>query len=104
LVEILSNAAFFGEIKKAGCGYAKEGQCAYFILNGKAKGKIPIVSDCRVNQCSETSLHCHLELSNIACALCETRHFQPTASVSMSQVKPRIIGEKKLKKSRKRMP
>jgi hypothetical protein len=101
LVEVLSNATFFGEIKKAGCEYAREGQCAYFVISDKAKGKIPIVSDCRVNQCSEASLHCHLELSNITCALCEIGHFQTTASVSKSQLK--IIGEKKLKKSKKRM-
>jgi hypothetical protein len=38
LVEILSNAAFFGEIKKAVCEYAKEDQCTYFILTDEAKG------------------------------------------------------------------
>ena len=102
LVEILSNATFFGEIKKAGCEYAKEGQCSFFILADKAKGKIPIVSDCRVSQCSESSLHCHLELSNITCALCEIKHHQATAPVSGVQLKPKIIGEKKLKRSRKR--
>ena len=32
LVEILSNATFFGEIKKANCEYAKNGQCGYFVL------------------------------------------------------------------------
>jgi hypothetical protein len=102
LVEILSNAAFFGEIKKAGCEYAKEGQCSFFILADEAKGKIPIVSDCRVSQCTESSLHCHLELSNITCALCEIKHFQSTAPVSRSQLKPKIIGEKRLKRSKKR--
>ena len=103
LVEILSNAAFFGEIKKAGCEYAKENQCSFFILTAEAKGKIPIVSECRVNQCSEASLHCHLELSNITCALCEIRHFQPTASVLGSLLKPKTIGKKRLKKSKKGM-
>jgi hypothetical protein len=103
LVEILSNAAFFGEIKKASCEYAKESQCSFFILTSEAKGKIPIVSDCRVNQCSETSLHCHLELSNITCALCEIKHFQPTAPVFGPQFKQKIIGEKRLKRSKKRI-
>jgi hypothetical protein len=102
LVEILSNAAFFGEIKKAGCEYAKEGQCSFFILVGEVKDKIPIFSDCRVSQCSETSLHFHLELSNITCALCEIKHFQATVPVSGSQLKPKIIGEKRLMRSKKR--
>ena len=103
LVEILSNAAFFGEIKKAGCEYAKENQCSFFILTAEAKGKIPIVSDCRVTQCSETSLHCHLELSNITCALCEMQYHQLPESVFGSQFKPKITGEKRPKRSKKRV-
>ena len=70
LVEILSNAAFFGGIKKARCENAKNGQCGFFILKNEAKDKIPIAADCRVKQCKESSLHCHIELSDITCALC----------------------------------
>ena len=71
LVEILSNATFFGEIKKANCEYAKNGQCSFFILKNEAKNKIPIVAECRIKQCREPSLHCHIELSNISCTLCQ---------------------------------
>jgi hypothetical protein len=96
LVEILSNAAFFGEIKQASCGYAKDGQCSFFILTSEAKSKIPIVSDCRVKHCSETSIHSHLELSNITCALCESQFYQPTTFMMPgSKLKP--------KKSRKKI-
>ena len=70
LVEILSNATFFGEIKKVNCEYSKNGQCGFFILKSEAKNKIPIATECRINQCQEPSLHCHIELSNISCALC----------------------------------
>ena len=42
LVEILSNATFFGEIKKSNCEYAKDGQCSFFVLDGKERKKIPI--------------------------------------------------------------
>jgi hypothetical protein len=71
LVEILSNATFFGEIKKANCEYAKNGQCGLFILKSDEKNTIPIVTDCRIKNCQESIQHCHIELSNITCALCE---------------------------------
>ena len=95
LVEILSNAAFFGEIKQASCGYAKDGQCSFFILTSEAKSKIPIVSDCRVKHCRETSIHSHLELSNITCALCESQFYQPTTFMMPgSKLKPKKIKKK----------
>ena len=72
LVEILSNATFFGEIKKANCKNAKDGQCSYFILESEAKSKIPIISSCHIKNCEHTPFHCHLELSNITCSLCQT--------------------------------
>ena len=71
LVEILSNATFFGEIKKANCSYAKNGQCSFFTLETEAKNKIPIATDCRIRTCKNSPHHCHIELSNIACALCQ---------------------------------
>ena len=71
IVEILSNATFFGEIKKANCEYTKNGQCSFFILKNEAKDKIPIATDCRIMHCKESFLHCHLELSNVTCALCQ---------------------------------
>ena len=73
LVEILSNATFFGEIKKANCEYAKNEQCSFFTLEGEAKNKMPIASNCRIKQCKEPTLHCHIELSNISCTLCQKR-------------------------------
>jgi len=77
LVEILSNATFFGEIKKANCEYAKNGQCSFFILKSEAKNKIPIASECQIKQCKEPSLHCHIELSNISCTLCQRTNNGP---------------------------
>jgi hypothetical protein len=71
LVEILSTATFFGETKKARCEYAKNGQCGFFILEGKAKNKIPIATECRIRECKEPSFHCHIEISNISCTLCQ---------------------------------
>jgi hypothetical protein len=71
LVEILANITFFGELKKSQCEHAKNGQCNFFVLMTESKGKIPIASDCRINLCKEDEPHCHLELSNITCALCE---------------------------------
>ena len=99
LVEILSNATFFGKIKQANCEYVKDGQCGFFILAKEAKGKIPIVSDCRVKQCRETSLHCHLELSDITCALCEIKSYHPTAMMSGSQFK--LKNQKKVQEKNK---
>jgi hypothetical protein len=77
LVEILSNATFFGEIKKANCEYSKNGQCSFFILKSEAKNKIPIATECRIKQCKEPSLHCHIELSNISCTLCQRTNNDP---------------------------
>jgi hypothetical protein len=71
LVEILSNATFFGELRKANCQYAMDGQCALFVLQEEAKNKIPIVSECRIKQCEESAKHFHIELSNITCTLCQ---------------------------------
>ena len=71
LVEILSNANFFGEIKRAYCNYAKNGQCSYFFLKNGTKNKIPIATECRIDECKNPSLHCHIELSNISCSLCQ---------------------------------
>ena len=82
LVEILSTATFFGEIKKANCKYAKNGQCSFFILKSEAKNKIPIATDCRIKHCQESPRHCHIELSNITCALCEITNNVPIISSS----------------------
>ena len=71
LVEILSNATFFGEQKKANCKYAKNGQCSFFILAKSAKNKLPISTDCQIEECNEHSSHQHIELSNITCSLCQ---------------------------------
>ena len=88
LVEILSNAAFFGGIKKAKCENVRNGQCSFFILKNEAKNKIPIATDCRVKHCKESSLHCHIELSDITCALCAITN---SHSIDFSQYETREI-------------
>ena len=70
LVEILSNATFFGGIKKANCDHAKQGQCAYFKIDNAVEKSIPIVSECRIKNCNGKEMHYHIELSNITCSLC----------------------------------
>lgn len=70
LLEIMSNATFFGEMKKTNCEFAKEGQCSFFFLKKEAKNKLPIAMDCRIKDCKDIPGHCHLELSNFTCTLC----------------------------------
>lgn len=77
LVEILSNASFFGEVRKAQCEYANNGQCGFFILESKAKNKIPIATECRIKECKESSFHYHIEISNISCSLCQKENNDP---------------------------
>jgi hypothetical protein len=43
-VEFLSNATFFGKIKKANHEYAKNSQGTYFKVKSEEKNKIPIVT------------------------------------------------------------
>jgi seryl-tRNA synthetase len=73
IVEILSNATFFGEMKRANCEYAKNGQCSFFTLKTEAKDKIPIATKCRIRDCTVPAPHCHIEPSNITCALCQRK-------------------------------
>ena len=82
LVEILSNATFFGEIKKSNCEYAKDGQCGFFVLECEDSGKIPIINQCRIEECQEPYLHCHIEISNISCTLCQRIHNEPEIKAS----------------------
>jgi hypothetical protein len=70
LLEIMSSATFFGGLKKTNCEYAKEDQCSFFFLKEEAKNKLPIAMDCRIKDCKDIPRHCHLELSNLTCALC----------------------------------
>jgi hypothetical protein len=70
LVEILSNATFFGGLKKANCDHAKEGQCSFFTISSAAEKSIPVVSECRIKNCHDEQLHYHIELSNLTCSLC----------------------------------
>jgi hypothetical protein len=67
----LSNATFFGEIKRSNCEYAKDGQCSFFVLENKERKKIPIANQCRIRECQEPYLHRHIEISNISCTLCQ---------------------------------
>jgi hypothetical protein len=82
LVEILASITFFGDLKKTQCEHAKNGQCSFFVLVNEAKGKIPIATDCRINLCKEDDPHCHIELSNISCALCAIGKDQQKVSQS----------------------
>jgi hypothetical protein len=71
LVELLANISFFGDMKKANCVYAKNGQCGFFVVNNEAKGTIPVSGSCRIEECQELSPHRHIELTNVTCALCD---------------------------------
>jgi len=70
LLEILSNITFFGNLKMEKCKYARDGQCERFFLKLDAVKKIPIATKCRIKRCNLKLDHCHLELSNVTCALC----------------------------------
>jgi hypothetical protein len=74
LVEILSNATFFGSIKKTFCEHAKNGQCSYYLVNNEIKNKIPITANCRIRDCLITTAHHHIELSDITCTFCQKLH------------------------------
>ncbi len=70
LVEIMSNATFFGDMKRTSCEHAKLGQCNYFTIEKTAQKKIPIATPCRIKNCPDLHEHCHIEISNITCTLC----------------------------------
>jgi hypothetical protein len=70
LVEILSNMAFFGSANIEECKHAKDGQCGFFFLKEESKKTLPTSMDCRIEDCTCKSPHCHLELSKMTCALC----------------------------------
>lgn len=70
LIEILSNVAYFGNLKMEKCEHAKQGQCSLFLIRNDAKGKIPMVTDCRIDDCNREVGHCHLEVSKVTCAFC----------------------------------
>jgi hypothetical protein len=101
LVEILANITFFGDLKKTKCEYAKNGQCGFFILINDTKGKIPIATDCRIEQCKETAAHCHIELSNISCALCEMDKERQILSESKLIKRNQVSYRKQDKRNRK---
>jgi hypothetical protein len=71
LVEILSNATFFGQMKKSTCKYAKNGQCSLFILNRQQRNQLPLTAKCRIKDCKEPTEHWHIVLSNLTCSLCK---------------------------------
>ncbi len=70
LVEIMSNATFFGDMKRTTCEHAKQGQCTFFTLEKTAREKIPIATRCRIKNCPDQNEHYHIEISNITCTLC----------------------------------
>ena len=69
LLELMSNAYFFGGMKKDNCEYARDGQCGLFYLQHEAKNKVPVATECRITDC-KTHDHCHLETSNVTCTFC----------------------------------
>jgi hypothetical protein len=87
LVEILSNATFFGGIKKANCDHAKQGQCSFFTIENAVEKSIPIISECRINGCNDEQLHYHIELSNITCSLCPNSGNKPQKRKQVSKLK-----------------
>lgn len=93
LIEILSAAAFFGNMKKINCEYAKEGQCSFFFLNKKAKKKLPIAKECRIGDCKDVPVHCHLELCNITCTFCPvwTNSADPALKILSSVAGPKRV-------------
>lgn len=91
IVEILSNATFFGAIKNSNCEYSKNGQCGFFTLESDAKNKIPIVTDCRIKNCKKSPFHYHIELSDITCAFCQITNSGPLIGVSKSTSKSNVI-------------
>ena len=101
LVELLSNASFFGEIKKTNCQYAKNGQCGFFIIEGRAEKKIPIVTDCRIDSCPELALHSHIELSSITCSLCQEINTHRSKIESKSDGVPKTVNVKVKKQGSK---
>jgi hypothetical protein len=76
LVEILSNVKFFGEIKMSTCLNASKGQCSYFIIRNSEKNTLPIVTNCRIIDCQEETVHKHIEISNITCSLCQVTNLK----------------------------
>jgi len=70
LIELMSNATFFGEIKKTSCRQAKQGQCSFFTLKKEAQERLPIATKCRITECNDLSDHCHIEITNLTCSLC----------------------------------
>ena len=70
LVEILSNATFFGKMKMALCKHAHNGQCGLFFVDNTGNGKFPFATPCRIKDCVERSPHLHIDLTNITCSLC----------------------------------
>ncbi len=104
LIEILSNATFFGEMRKSSCEHAKNGQCSFYLLEEEVKNKIPIVAECRIKDCEEPSLHYHIEISNISCTLCQKiKNGSEKQSSQNSSKKPKNISQniKKNKVSKK---
>ncbi len=99
LVEILANITFFGELQKSQCEHAKNGQCSFFILSDEAIGKIPVATNCRIKQCKEPDPHCHIELSNISCALCRMGKDQEIISKSKLIKKNEICNHQKTKRN-----
>jgi hypothetical protein len=85
LVEILSNATFFGDLKKASCEYAKDGQCKLFFLKKEPEFTIPIATACRIKNCGNAPDHFHIEISNLTCSFCPQ---QKENQISVSLKKP----------------
>ena len=99
IIEILSNASFFGEIKQATCVFARDGQCSRFTLDIGAKDKIPVVSGCKIHNCKETSSHYHMDLSKLTCGLCQNNQnsgIEKALKIKSKRTKNRKQAKKRL--------
>ena len=94
LLEILSSATFFGDMKETSCEYAKEGQCSFFFIRKEEKTQLPIVTDCRIKNCENALSHRHIELANIPCSLCPMWH---NSKLTVSTKKDQDIKTRKVR-------
>ena len=56
LLELMSNAYFFGGMKKENCEHARDGQCSLFYLQKEAKNKVPVATGLRSRRRSPRSI------------------------------------------------
>ena len=98
LVELLANINFFGQMKKNLCKYAKNDQCALFVVDSDIESKLPLATSCKIKDCKVKSRHNHIELSCTTCSLCDKAE---TSINSFEIIDQKIINETKEKQTKK---